>query len=61
MPEQDEVCSCETFTAATKNGTDSQGYSAAAWNVDGEWQFGIVDEPVRFCPWCGKKARAAGE
>lgn len=50
-----EFC-CPKFEAATKDGTDSEGYGPALyfeWTPK-TWHIGGTDA-ISFCPWCGRK------
>jgi len=53
----DLFCECDTFTAATKSGTDAEGFGPCFSVWDGKWDIGC-DLPIpRFCPWCGRRIR----
>jgi hypothetical protein len=45
---------CETFEAATKDGTDAEGWGQL-FELDDEGNFVVSLNllPIAFCPWCG--------
>jgi hypothetical protein len=50
VDENRDLCSCETFTKARHELYDG------IWRDKGEWMMSDYLPPLKFCPWCGKKA-----
>jgi hypothetical protein len=46
---------CESWAIAHEPGTDNEGYGALLWEIRGRIRAGMVEQEVRFCPWCGAK------
>lgn len=50
-------CTCAEFIAATKDGTDHEGYGAAITFFQNQWSIGLDAPRLLFCPYCGKPVR----
>jgi len=45
---------CDTWAKSQTIGTDSENYGCLVGLQDqGQIAIGGMDEPVKFCPWCG--------
>jgi hypothetical protein len=47
---------CKSMERALQDGTDGEGYESLFWwSNDEEILGGSHQEPLVYCPWCGKK------
>lgn len=52
---------CSDFEAATKKGTDNEGYWALVEFYGGEWIIGTDLLPILRCPWCAAVLMPPGQ
>ena len=49
----EDTCNCDEFKEAITPGTCQECYLPAI----NKGKIGIIEKPIKFCPWCGKKVK----
>lgn len=60
MTEINDICNCDEFKEALQQRTDNEADMPAIMpheNDNTKYEIGIIDAPIKFCPWCGKEVK----
>ena len=57
--ERRQECKCDNFQIVLESGSDWECYGPALQDLkdNGIFQFSGDAEPIKYCPWCGKKLK----